>query len=161
MKIRRAKSQDTAHVKRLIMGIFEEEFPHDMHAYNYNDLEDISRTYGSSREAFFVAEEKGAIVGTVAIKEDDSKTALLRRIFVAAQSRNKGYGSLLMKHAIAFAQEHKYHRIIFRGTFRMQKALELCKQHGFVEQDAIPFGNGCIFTYTKELIPIHNGTIAE
>ena len=140
MLIRPLERKDEEAVRDLIASILDEEFALEKMAYPVTDLEAISEHYRGPRDSFFVAVEDGRIVGTVAVKEDDSKTALLRRIFVDASYRGKRFGSQLVERALAFSREKGYKRIVFRGTASMTQALALMQRKGFSEKERIRFG---------------------
>ncbi len=136
--IRPVKNADVPRVLKLINAILECEFGKEASVYPQIDLYDLESSYGGNRDCFFIAERNGELLGTVAIKEEDKKVALLRRIFVDPRYRGKGYGVKLIEQAIEFCKKKHYNRISFRGTSRMITALNLCKRKGFQEIDRIP-----------------------
>ena len=70
MQIRTFENKDGDNVKDLIISILSNEYPFDKKVYENSDLSDIGQVYGGKRDAFFVVEFDGKIVGTVGIKED-------------------------------------------------------------------------------------------
>jgi len=134
--IRRVTPEDAPAVREIIEGILIDEFPSEKDAYAYQDLDDPARYYGGKRDVFFVAERDGQIIGTIAVKEDDRDTALLRRVFVRKPFRGRGYGKRLLDKAIEFCGQHRYKRLMFHGTDRMHTALKLCQSNGF-QREAI------------------------
>ena len=140
MVIRPLHKQDEEAVRDLIFSILDEEFSVEQRAYPATDLEAIEKHYRGPRDIFLVAVEDHRIVGTIAVKEDDAKTALLRRIFVDSAYRGKRYGSQLVDQALAFCRKKGYKRVAFRGTASMEKALALMRRKGFVEKERIRFG---------------------
>ena len=140
MQIRRFQIGDGEAVKKLITGIMDSEFSEDKPAFSPADLEKLQNSYGGLGEAFFVAEDKGAIVGTVGVKREDERVALIRRIFVAPAYRKKGIGSLLLNRAMQFCHEVGYRELVFRTTSRMGGAMELFKKEGFQSRAKIPIG---------------------
>jgi GNAT superfamily N-acetyltransferase len=140
IKIRKFSSHDEASIQALIKKILADEFPESAHAYPVDDLNDISGSYGKLGEAFFVASQNGNILGTVGIKCDDERTALLRRLFVSAEARGKRLGERLLDRAIQFAFECGYNELIFKTTSTMDQALSLGKKKGFVPKARIEVG---------------------
>ena len=130
--IRRFNSPDAKCVRSLITQIMNEEFRDETAAYPNDDLEDILRTYGAPGEAFFVASQGDKIVGTVAIKKEDDRLALMRRLFVAPSHRKQQLGLKLIDRALGFCQEMGYAEVIFRTTSRMEGANKICQKCGFV-----------------------------
>lgn len=135
ISIRKVESKDTAHVREVVEGILNTEFPSERAAYVYQDLDDPAAYYGGKRDVFYVAEKEGRIIGTIAVKEDDKNTALLRRVFVQKPYRGKGYGKRLLEEAMGFCQQHRYKQVMFHGTDKMKTALRLCQKYGFEEED--------------------------
>ena len=135
--LRRFRKDDSRGVKELILKILEKEYPFDRSAYSDSDLSSISQTYGGERDAFFVIEAQGLIVGTAAVKEDSGQDALLRRFFVDPDHRRKGYGAELLNCAINFCRDKGYKHVYFRCTDRMSDAMKLCEKNGFGEIEAL------------------------
>jgi len=119
--------------------------------YSFHDLDDPVRYYNGKKDIFLVAEKEGKIIGTIAIKEDSTDMALLRRVFVRKDFRGKGYGEKLVKEAVKFCFAHQYNTIIFRGTDKMQQALNLCLKQGFAEDDIVVASDSKMFVLTKDL----------
>lgn len=151
MKIRPFREEDKASVKRLILSILDEEFQMERKAYSDTDLDIISKVYSGKRNIFLVGEEDHHIVGTVAIKEDDPETALLRRLFVDPAHRGKKYGSHLVEEALQFCRREKYKKVVFRGTAGMTKAIALIQGKGFLERERIRFGEIEMILFTLVL----------
>lgn len=140
MYIRSFEKKDSAAVKELISSIMSHEFPEEQKAYQYEDLDSIAETYGKLREKFLVAVEGSTVAGTVGIKEDSEKVALLRRLFVHHSHRERGVGSMLVDTALDFCKMNGYKYVNFRATSKMKAAIELlCKKKAFVKKDSCPF----------------------
>jgi GNAT superfamily N-acetyltransferase len=136
-RLRTFVKNDAKSAKELILSILTKEYPFDKSAYSDSDLDRIDEVYGGTNEAFFVMEDSGVIVGTVGVKEDESQTALMRRLFVDLKHRNKGYGTMLLDRAVGFCKDKGYKRVIFRCTDRMKDAMKLCLKKGFKETDSL------------------------
>ena len=149
--IRKICPRDTPQVKQLIRGILDKEFRAEHHVYSEPDLDDPASYYGGPKDIFLVAEKDGAIIGTVAIKEDAPDTALLRRIFLNKAFRGQGYGEKLLQKALAFCFEQQYQNVTFRGTATMQAALQLCLKEGFKETDVAEMNALKMHVLTKRL----------
>src|SRR3989338_3202362 len=103
--LRPFKNEDAGGVKDLILTVLAKEYPFDKSAYSDSDLDRIGEVYGGPDDAFFVVEENTDIVGTVGVKAETKDDALLRRLFVDLKHRKRGYGTGLLKMAIAFCRE--------------------------------------------------------
>lgn len=133
--IRKVEPDDTPSIQKLIKDVMAEEFPSDLKAYAYYDIENPAAYYGGKKDVFLVAEKNKELIGTIAIKEDAPGTALLRRVFIKRPHRGKGYGDMLINKAMEFCFSHAYQTVVFRGTDKMQNALRLCLKKGFREED--------------------------
>ena len=131
------RDSDAGGVRNLILNILSKEYPFDKSAYSDSDLYKIRETYGGKREAFFVIEAAGKIVGTVGVKEENPSEALLRRLFVDPKYRKKGYGSGLLSKAVDFCKTKGYKAMHFRCTDRMSEAMHLCLKKGFKETEKL------------------------
>ncbi len=137
MRLRHFNLKDKDQVKVLITDILKNEFAMDQKAYPHSDLESIPKAYGGKREAFFVAEENGKIVGTIAVKEESKKVAILRRLFVKPNHRGKGYGIALIDKAMDFCKKNGYREIIFHSSARMKAAIGICRKVGFLKKQRL------------------------
>lgn len=153
MQIRVFKESDGDKVGELISSIMRNEFGMESRAYPENDLNDIPRCYGGKRDAFFVVEQDKKIIGTVAIKEEDTGVALLRRLFVHPEYRKQGCGLKLIEAAIDFCKRQRYRVIVFRSTGRMSRANSLCKRMGFLERARVNFDGFQILKFTLNCSP--------
>lgn len=149
--IRKIKKTDNQAVKELIEYIFAGEFHDSIKAYPGSDLDNIIDSYGGEKDIFFVASDGNKIVGTVAIKEDEPGVALLRRIFVHPEYRNKGLGKALIAKAKGFCQANGYKRIVFRSTDKMSLANLLCMKNGFSEINQVDFQGMKILQFANNL----------
>ena len=155
ISIRRFSDEDHDEVVGLIKGIMSQEFAQDSYAYPTTDLDTISDTYGGLGEAFFVALDGKKVVGTVGIKKEDDRIALLRRMFVSADYRGQQIGMKLMCRALQFCEEVGYDEFVFRTTSRMNKAIELCKKNGFIQRAKIQLGPIELFKFVRALHPLN------
>ncbi len=139
--IRRVTSQDQPQVAQLIHEIMEQEFKEDSPAYPTHDIQNIEKTYGGLGEAFFVAINGTRVVGTAAIKKEDDRVALLRRLFVAPAYRKQRIGLKLIDRALQFCDEMGYQEVVFKTTSRMQAAAKTCQKRGFVQRAKLQLGD--------------------
>ncbi len=151
--IRKICPRDTPQVRQLVHAIMDKEFASEHQAGRGPDIDDPVCYYSGPKDIFLVAEKDGVIIGTVAIKEDSSDTALLRRIFLNKAFRGQGYGEKLLQKAMAFCFEQNYQNVTFRGTATMQAALQLCLKNGFKETDAAEMNAFKMRVLTKRLKP--------
>ena len=149
--IRRFTIEDQEHVRGLITAIMTEEFREDAAAYPTEDIDHVEKSYGNLGEAFFVAVNGAKIIGTVAVKKEDDRIALLRRLFVAKSHRNQKIGVMLMDRALQFCHEVGYEEIVFRTTSRMKGANQICQKKGFKERARLQMGPIDLYKYALSL----------
>ncbi|MCB1194766.1 GNAT family N-acetyltransferase [bacterium] len=142
---------DEPHVVDFIESILDREYPEVPHHHVVDDLDKLYETYQGKRDTFLIIKNNGAIVGTVGIKEENPQVALLRRLFVAPEYRNKGFGTKLVEEVIRFCEQMKYEMILFRGTNHMGRAIRIVEKLGFIKRDLVDFGDFHIFIYAKLL----------
>src|SRR3990167_1473161 len=99
-KVARFKPEHQPQVKALISRIMDQEFGDAVGAYPTDDLIQPEASYGALGEAFFVALDGGIVIGTAAIKKEDARVALLRRLFVSPDFRGKKIGTKLIDAAL-------------------------------------------------------------
>jgi GNAT superfamily N-acetyltransferase len=94
------------------------------------DLADVARSYGNG--GFWVAEEDGAIVGTVAIRPKTEGVCELKRLYLRSSHRGSGLGQRLYEHAEAFARRAGYAKVWLDSSRRFSRAHRLYQRNGFV-----------------------------
>ena len=139
--IRKCHLNDESAVRDLVHGIMNREFPKESASFPTEDLKHVQSSYGGLGEAFFVAVDDAKIIGTIGIKQEDERTALLRRLFVDSRHRRKKIGSLLVDRAIEFCREVGYGEVIFKTTSAMDLAIKLCEKKGFVPKTRLDLGS--------------------
>lgn len=95
------------------------------------DLAEVALRYRGPAGGFWVAEDEGAVVGTVALRRKDADTCELKRLYVRADCRGAGLGERLYVHAEVFARGAGYGRIWLGSSRRFDKAHRLYLRHGF------------------------------
>jgi len=141
IEIRKYRSGDEEGVRVLIEKILAREFPEEAQHFPTDDLKEIPDSYGKLGEAFFVACKQDEIIGTVGVKQEDSRTALLRRLYVDGRHRRHQLGGRLIDCAIAFCREVGYEELIFKTTSSMKDAVQLGARKGFTQKAKIALGS--------------------
>ena len=151
IRIRKFKPQDQPQVKNLIRLILQRELNVDKSTYPETDIKNIEESYGGKRDVFFVAVIGNSVIGSIAIKEDDKNTALLRRIFVSPEFRGIGLGKKLIVKAIEFCENNDYSVINFCSTDKMRAANDLCKKNGFKRRACMTLGADKLLKFTRRI----------
>jgi putative acetyltransferase len=148
--IRAYRTEDHAAVVALVTNVLGEHgFPAQVGGVK-SDLAAIEDVYAPPRAGFWVAEEDGKIVGTVAIRPKEGATCELKRLYLSKEARGRGLGRALYEHAEAFAKSAGYDRIWLDSSRKFADARRLYEKNGFrlvaeLEND------WCDNVYEKEL----------
>lgn len=161
VSIRRFTPEDEKPIKDLIVAVMNEEFHDSKAAYPTDDLDQIQKVYHGLGEAFFVAVDGKKIIGTVAVKKEDERVALMRRLFVSRDYRNQKIGVKLIDHVLNFCDEVGYDEIIFKTTSRMEGANKLCQKKGFIQRAKLAIGPVELLKFSIALHPIKEARSAR
>lgn len=149
--IRHFDHKDAEAIKKLINQIMDGEFRDEKAVLSLDDLDSLKESYGRLGEAFFVAEDGKKLIGTVGVKREDDRIALIRRVFVAPEYRNKQIGLRLLNRALDFCKEVGYRELVFKTTSRMSSSIELVKRLGFQSRAKVPLGKVELLKFSLSL----------
>lgn len=96
------------------------------------DLREAHERYAGDRAGFWVLDDDGEVVGTVAIRPKDERTCEIKRLYLRPDVRGSGLGQRLYEHAEAFARRAGYQRIWLDSSRRFTRARKLYERNGFV-----------------------------
>ncbi len=131
IEIRPFAQPDQPAVSDFISSIYVElDWNKDQQAF-LEGLVDLHRYFGGDRSTFLVAYDDNRVVGTGGIKELDERTALLKRLFIAAPSRGTGLAQEMVRRLISFAAERGYARIVLDTNNRNERAKRFYEKLGF------------------------------
>lgn len=104
--------------------------PEDRHA----DVANVEQHY-MKNGCFWCLIDNDNIIGTVAIRiiDKDNQIVELKRMFVSPEYQGRGYGRLLIEHAITYSQEHHYHKMRLDTRKQFSAAQHLYRSVGFQE----------------------------
>jgi DNA-binding MarR family transcriptional regulator/N-acetylglutamate synthase-like GNAT family acetyltransferase len=89
------------------------------------------RDFKPGREACWVADKGGRIVGSVFVVEEDAETAKLRMLYVEPEARGEGLGARLVAEVVNFARRAGYRRLILWTNGNLVGARRLYVKAGF------------------------------
>lgn len=116
------------------------------------DLENVATNYAGDRAGFWVAEDDGVVVGTIAVRPRNEAVCELKRLYVSAAARGRGVGRMLYEHAEAFARAVGYEKIWLDSSRKFAAARRLYERNGFVLLDELA-NDWCDNVYEKSLRP--------
>ena len=152
LRIRRIGPDDAAAMRAMIVGIQRDEFGFDITLDDQQDLFeadlfDERGFYRAGGGAFWVAVDRGAVVGSIALRDCGHGTGALRKMFVAADHRGPRpdgapVAARLLDALLSHAREAGFRRIVLGTTERFAAAHRFYEKQGFVpiEERALPPG---------------------
>ncbi|CAH1000976.1 hypothetical protein LEM8419_01979 [Neolewinella maritima] len=98
----------------------------DDHAFydQYNGSDDI-------KHVVLLLDEQGKAVGCGAIKEFATRTAEVKRMYVAESARGRGLAGRILTELEGWARELGYRRLMLETGTRQTAALRLYEKHGY------------------------------
>jgi putative acetyltransferase len=125
------RDEHAAGVIALIASIFAEyNLTFDINDYDA-DLTRIHAKYRDAGGAFWVLEDDGRVVGTVAVMPLSPAEVEIKRVYLDAALRGQGWGRWLSGHAIAWAVAHSHTRARLWSDTRFDRAHVMYERLGF------------------------------
>jgi ribosomal protein S18 acetylase RimI-like enzyme len=97
------------------------------------EMKQLSEMYAAPIGALFLLKQDENYIGCVGIRQKRENAAELKRMYVQPQYQRKGFGDLLLQHAIQGAIQLGYKKIWLDTLNHMTPAITLYKKYGFVE----------------------------
>ena len=151
IRIRRYESPDFPAVWSLIETTLREFGFGELVGGAKRDLENVATSYGGERAGFWVAEENGVVLGTIAIRPKAGTTCELKRLYVSEHARGRGVGGALYAHAENFAREVGYEKIWLDSSRKFTAARKLYEKNGFMLLEEVA-NEWCDNVYEKNLV---------
>lgn len=128
--IRPAVRADQDKIRALIFAILNEYDLEPDPKTTDRDLDDIEGFYADGVFDVLV-DADGDIIGTVGLKPEGGGVAELRKMYLKAQYRGRGYGGRLLKHVVARARALGVRRIELETARVLEEAVGLYEKFGF------------------------------
>ena len=96
------------------------------------DLTRIETKYREAGGDFWVLENDGRVVGTVAVVPLSSAEVEIKRVYLDASLRGQGWGRRLVEHALAWARARGYGRARLWSDVKFTRAHVMYERLGFV-----------------------------
>ena len=157
--IRKVLPEDNAALAVVIRSVLVElGVPKVGTAYEDPELDNMFSTYDKARNAYFVVEEDGEILGGAGIAPlagEDPSICELQKMYFSPATRGLGLGKQMMDSCLAFAKENNYSLCYLETLPYMKAAQKLYRKTGFDYIDG-PMGNtghtSCNVWLTKSLL---------
>lgn len=129
--IRPYQSGEPSYIAYLQMKSYREQynFKPVFEFYLLDALKDFVLNHEGSQ--LWVAQEKGQILGSIAVCKISESSAQLRWFILDKHARGKGLGTKLMETAMAFCRENNYTHIQLWTVSPFETARHLYKKFGF------------------------------
>ena len=106
----------------------------DLYFQNFDEeLMQIKNIYTDPFGGIFLYKEDDEYIGCIAIRKLDVDTGELKRMYIRHAYQQKGYGNLLLQHALMLANKYNYKRIRLDTLSHMIPAINLYQKNGFRE----------------------------
>jgi GNAT superfamily N-acetyltransferase len=96
------------------------------------DLNRIETKYREAGGDFWVLEDDGRVVGTVAVVPLSSDEVEIKRVYLDASLRGQGWGRRLVEHALAWARARGHGRARLWSDVKFTRAHVMYERLGFV-----------------------------
>jgi putative acetyltransferase len=118
-------------IHTLIGGVFAEyTLTFDLAGYD-SDLTRIHAKYRDAGGAFWVLEDDERVAGTVAVVPLSPAEVEIKRVYLDAALRGRGWGRKLTEHAIGWAVAHGHTRARLWSDVRFDRAHVMYERLGF------------------------------
>ena len=135
--IRPATNSDIPKVTKLIYSVLEEYGLQPYPEHTDADLWDLEGNYLKNKGSFYLLlDYHGEIVGSVGILRLNDTECELRKMYLKASKRGRGYGKLLLELGLQRARELGYRRVILETATVLKEAITLYRQYGFERFEA-------------------------
>jgi putative acetyltransferase len=140
-KIKKTDNKALAAIIRTVLTEFGGNRPGTAY-YDY-DTEHMFEAYQGKKEAYYVVELNGKVVGGSGIKQlsgKDKSICELQKLYILEETRGLGIGKALVDECIKFAKNAGYKKCYLETFPNMTAAINLYKKFDFKNLDA-PLGN--------------------
>ncbi len=80
---------------------------------------------------FSFLEEKGKVIGTIAVRKISGEIGEIKRFYVAKEYRGQKYGSELLDFALAFCSDSGFKKCVLDTDMTQKDAQRLYERRGF------------------------------
>jgi GNAT superfamily N-acetyltransferase len=112
---------------------YEADLPEDLRHGNVPVVGELAAAYRGPNAAFLAVSRRSAM-GCVAVRELDSTTGIVMRLFVVPDARRIGAARSLVTAAIEFARAREFQRLVLdTNKHQLMPAYRLYRSFGFEE----------------------------
>lgn len=100
------------------------------------ELQELAQRYSPPNSQFFLLKEAETVLACAILKRFSEDAVELKRMYIKAEARGKGFSKLLMEHAIQTARNLGFRRIVLDTVPVMNTAIQLYEKYGFQRREA-------------------------
>lgn len=100
------------------------------------EVAELEQRYSLPKAQFFLLKEGETVLACAILKRFSEDAVELKRMYLKPEGRGKGYGNLLMQHAIQTARDLGFRRMLLDTEPVMATAIQLYEKYGFQKRDA-------------------------
>ncbi len=100
------------------------------------EVTELEQRYSAPKAQFFLLKEGEMVLACAILKRFSEDAVELKRMYPKPEGRGKGYGNLLMQHAIQTARDLGFRRMLLDTEPVMESAIQLYEKIGFQQCDA-------------------------
>ena len=97
------------------------------------ELNNLAKIYKKPKGTIILAKINNEIAGCVALKPIEENNCEMKRLYVKTEFRNTGLGKKLIENIIDYAQKGSYEKMKLDTLIKLETAVKLYKQYGFIE----------------------------
>ena len=133
-RLRGLRPGDLGRVIQLHGELYAREFGYDgtFEALVAGIAAGFVRDFDPAKERGWIAEQEGAVVGSVFLVRKSATVAKLRLLILDPRARGQGLGRRLTRACIAFARAKGYRRIVLWTQSHLEAARAIYEAEGFV-----------------------------
>jgi putative acetyltransferase len=139
---RRTHNSDSEPIKHILKTTFKEYEINLPDNYSFADVENIEESYLSKNGEFIVLLKEQRIIGFFALLPSGNNQVELKRLYLTANERSKGFGKYLLNMALKLAKESGYARIFLETTSKFIEAVALYRKFGFTKHYGAKLSRG-------------------
>lgn len=134
VRLRSPRPGDYGRVVALHGELYAREFGYDarFEALVAEVVARFVRAFDPARERCWIAEQEGAVVGSVFLVRKSKTVAQLRLLIIDPRARGQGLGRRLTRACIRFAREKGYRRIVLWTQSHLAAARAIYRAENFV-----------------------------
>ena len=135
IQIREIEQQDNAHVEAVIRDCFPEfNIPLEGTAYTDPETKAMFESYQNDNDVYYVICTSGEILGgggVKPLKDFESTTCEIQKMYFSPKVRGKGYGRALFEKCMQKAKYLGYKQCYLESASQLKAAIHIYESYGF------------------------------